>query len=60
MSVLLPAAVLRSARHAPRPAPDGRSLDLGEMLAASHHLLDGTPPVEGDQHVDDALVATGR
>jgi glycosyltransferase involved in cell wall biosynthesis len=29
------------------------------LLAAYDHLLDGTPPVEGDQHVDDALVATG-
>ncbi len=29
------------------------------LLAAYHHLLDGTPAVEGDQHVDDALVARG-
>jgi oxygen-independent coproporphyrinogen-3 oxidase len=33
MSALIPAAVLRSARH----APDGRSATLGEMLAASHY-----------------------
>jgi glycosyltransferase involved in cell wall biosynthesis len=29
------------------------------LLAAYHHLLDGTPAIEGDQHVDDELVATG-
>jgi glycosyltransferase involved in cell wall biosynthesis len=29
------------------------------LLAAYHHLLDGAPTVEGDQHVDDELVATG-
>jgi glycosyltransferase involved in cell wall biosynthesis len=29
------------------------------LLAAYHHLLEGTPAVEGDQHVDDELVATG-
>jgi glycosyltransferase involved in cell wall biosynthesis len=29
------------------------------LLAAYHHLLAGTDAVEGDQHVDDELVATG-
>ena len=29
------------------------------LLAAYRYLLNGTPAVEGDQHVDDGLVATG-
>lgn len=37
MSALLPPSALRPARHAPRPAADGRSATLGELLAASHY-----------------------
>lgn len=37
MSALLPPSALRPARHAPRPAADGRSATLGELLSASHY-----------------------
>lgn len=37
MTSLLPLAVLRSTRHAPPPAADGRAPGLGEMLASSHY-----------------------
>ena len=45
-----------AARRAPALLWDRNATRL---LAVYRHLLDGTPPVEGDQHVDDTLVATG-
>jgi glycosyltransferase involved in cell wall biosynthesis len=59
--VLFDAALRRTlaaaaARRAPALLWDRSA---SRLLSAYHHLLDGTAPVEGDQHVDDHLVATG-